>query len=329
MVPVCFTIVLGLAAVPCRVDAQAVTGLSFATPGARANAMGGTFIAVADDASAAIANPSGLVALTRPQVYLEFTSAEAQDLFAPSGVTPIGSPNLRNNSLSFFSVSAPVGARVTVGATRYQFFKVAEDADFPNAIHGSAEATGVGYSGSVAARINDQLRVGVTVGGDRSTTRVAFTQSGRSTPLTESSTEDTGVTAVFGALYQIGELVGVGASVTRGSENGQPNRFGVGISTRLSPQFLATVDLVRILSGFDVSELHAGGEYSLAAGANHAFVRAGAFFGTKIVDLECLLCEDNRGVTVGAGYTFGQRLQGDVAFVSLRKRIVASVAGRF
>jgi long-subunit fatty acid transport protein len=41
---------------------------NFSTPGARANGMGRTFIGTADDASAAVTNPAGLMNLTRPQV---------------------------------------------------------------------------------------------------------------------------------------------------------------------------------------------------------------------------------------------------------------------
>jgi len=43
---------------------------SFLPPGARAMGLGGTFIAIADDATASEANPSGLTILTRPEVSL-------------------------------------------------------------------------------------------------------------------------------------------------------------------------------------------------------------------------------------------------------------------
>jgi hypothetical protein len=49
---------------------------NFASPGARANAMGQAFIGVADDATAATTNPAGLVNLTRPQVYLEYKNTD-------------------------------------------------------------------------------------------------------------------------------------------------------------------------------------------------------------------------------------------------------------
>jgi len=45
---------------------------NFITPGARASAMGGAFIGLADDATAAESNPAGLVILSRPEVSFEY-----------------------------------------------------------------------------------------------------------------------------------------------------------------------------------------------------------------------------------------------------------------
>ncbi len=45
---------------------------NFVTPGARATAMGGAFIGLADDATAAESNPAGLVILSRPEISFEY-----------------------------------------------------------------------------------------------------------------------------------------------------------------------------------------------------------------------------------------------------------------
>jgi long-chain fatty acid transport protein len=45
---------------------------NFITPGARATAMGGAFIGLADDATAAATNPAGLTALAAPEISAEF-----------------------------------------------------------------------------------------------------------------------------------------------------------------------------------------------------------------------------------------------------------------
>jgi long-chain fatty acid transport protein len=45
---------------------------SFVNPGARSGAMGGAFVGLADDATAAEANPAGLTILTKPEVSMEY-----------------------------------------------------------------------------------------------------------------------------------------------------------------------------------------------------------------------------------------------------------------
>ena len=49
---------------------------NFDNPGARAVGMGGAFISLVDDATAAQSNPAGLVVLTRPEISTEFKYTE-------------------------------------------------------------------------------------------------------------------------------------------------------------------------------------------------------------------------------------------------------------
>jgi long-subunit fatty acid transport protein len=53
--------------------------LNFLNPGARSLAMGGAFLGMADDATASLANPAGLVILTKPEVSLEFSATNYQN----------------------------------------------------------------------------------------------------------------------------------------------------------------------------------------------------------------------------------------------------------
>lgn len=53
-------------------DIYAQFQFNFITPGARATAMGGAFIGLADDATAAATNPAGLTALQEPEVSAEY-----------------------------------------------------------------------------------------------------------------------------------------------------------------------------------------------------------------------------------------------------------------
>ena len=74
--PTCFMVTLLLLLPAARLAAQltppdagsASPTFSFFPPGARSLGMGGTFIAIADDATAAEANPAGLVILSKPEV---------------------------------------------------------------------------------------------------------------------------------------------------------------------------------------------------------------------------------------------------------------------
>ena len=62
-----------LASLGAPAPAQPLTSLefSFSNPGARSLGFGGAFVALADDATAAFANPAGLVQLSRPEISLE------------------------------------------------------------------------------------------------------------------------------------------------------------------------------------------------------------------------------------------------------------------
>ena len=58
---------------------------SFSTPGARSLGMGGAFLGLADDATAAYANPAGVTALSRPEVSLEARHWRFTNVFTDKG----------------------------------------------------------------------------------------------------------------------------------------------------------------------------------------------------------------------------------------------------
>jgi len=75
-------------------DINAGIQFDFSLPGARSLAMGGAFVALADDATAAYSNPAGLVVLNRPEFSLEgrgwgfqnFTADVGHVFGAPSNI---------------------------------------------------------------------------------------------------------------------------------------------------------------------------------------------------------------------------------------------------
>ena len=119
--------------------AQGVLTLEFgfSNPGARSLSLGGAFVALADDATAAYANPAGLTQLARPEISLEGRSWSYSTPFVvggrasgtPTGVGIDTTPNLRWDEstadftgLSFFSFVYPL-ERWSLALYRHQLAK--------------------------------------------------------------------------------------------------------------------------------------------------------------------------------------------------------------
>jgi long-subunit fatty acid transport protein len=71
-------------------DIESLSGLqfNFGNPGARSLGMGGAFLGLADDASAAEANPAGLTILRKPEISVEGRNFQEQQVFSTSGTYP-------------------------------------------------------------------------------------------------------------------------------------------------------------------------------------------------------------------------------------------------
>jgi long-subunit fatty acid transport protein len=67
-------LICALSSVEVRSQALSSIEFSFSNPGARSLGFGGAFVALADDATAAVANPAGLVMIVEPEISLEVRS---------------------------------------------------------------------------------------------------------------------------------------------------------------------------------------------------------------------------------------------------------------
>src|SRR5207302_5610989 len=74
---------------------------NFNNPGARSLGMGGAFVAVADDATAVIANPAGLVILQRPELSAEVKFTRFHNTFNAFSNTPEDGASNRVHSRDF------------------------------------------------------------------------------------------------------------------------------------------------------------------------------------------------------------------------------------
>lgn len=103
-----------------NIDVEALTGFqyNFGNPGARSLGMGGAFLALADDATAAESNPAGLTTLTRPEVSIEgrrITSRTQAPTGGQFGNITYSSREETQQVLSFASAVVPIGGFTFAG----------------------------------------------------------------------------------------------------------------------------------------------------------------------------------------------------------------------
>jgi long-chain fatty acid transport protein len=153
----------------------------FAPPGARALGMGATFVAIADDATAAESNPSGLTILTKPEISAHLRTTRFENEF----VNPfLGDPSQRGTfnskvfSPAFFSFVYPFkNAAVSVyyqQATNFKsasFFQdqgeIFEGSPANFALTSRAEVLLENLGASLAYKIGPKLSVGASVRASR------------------------------------------------------------------------------------------------------------------------------------------------------------------
>ena len=182
-----------LTGVPKAAYAQSTSAINggiqfdFSLPGARSLGMAGAFVAVADDVSAAQANPAGLTVLSRPEISLEIRGWNFYSLSPDRGhafgdptnigtdvVSGIQNRTLRDTRASpgLFALAFPAGQWV-LAAYRQQFsrFKnrieeegpyltVPQGVDRTNPVTGLIDLDIVDYGFSVGRRINPRWSIG-------------------------------------------------------------------------------------------------------------------------------------------------------------------------
>ncbi|MDJ0793541.1 MAG: outer membrane protein transport protein [Woeseiaceae bacterium] len=164
--------------------------LSFSDPGARSMGFGGAFVALADDATAALANPSGLVQLARPEVSIEARNWSYSTPYTnrgrvenlPSGVgidSTAGLVSSRSkydvDGLSFVSIAYPIG-NWSVAVFKHEYADIEFAGETQGLFGGGSSCCQTriwdqrstsdldisSYGLSVAYRVNDKLSIGAT-----------------------------------------------------------------------------------------------------------------------------------------------------------------------
>jgi long-chain fatty acid transport protein len=174
---------------PAQTTAEVNAGVqfNFSTPGARSLGLGGAFIGLADDATAAYANPAGLTVLSEPEISFEGRNWSYNNSFVNGGRL-IGSPSgtgidtvagLRagdsestENGVSFLSAVYP-RRRWAVALYRHQLAKYQAEFTTPGAFTQPAQRTRpkinsfsldvVHFGLAGAFRLGDRLSLGAGI----------------------------------------------------------------------------------------------------------------------------------------------------------------------
>lgn len=185
-------LLLGAMLVPVSGSAQEAIvplQLSFSDPGARSMGFGGAFVGLADDATAAIANPAGLTQLLKPEISIEarhwrhsipYTEGGRLENL-PSGIGIDTTAGLRRSTseynvsgMSFMSFAYPAG-NWSLALYRHQLADLEFSGETQGIFHGGTDCCQardvdqrfasnlkmVSWGLSVAYRLNDRLDLGL------------------------------------------------------------------------------------------------------------------------------------------------------------------------
>lgn len=233
-------------------DVNSVIPFNFANPGARSLGMGGAFLALADDSTAAYTNPAGLSQLLQPEVSAEgrHTSfsvpylnggSYSVDPFDRSGLNSANADSSKNN-LSFLAVTFPHD-RWSFAFYRNEILRydntfgdsldpttvevpgLGTDDIFP--IAGRQSVKIVDYGFSTAFRVSDTVSIGAGLGYykfdinavvGRFTDNVFYTTPGQLLNTQEQFGSDNDVAFNLGALFKLNENWSAALAFRRGPE---------------------------------------------------------------------------------------------------------------
>ena len=218
----------------------------FVTPGARAVAMGKTFIGLADDATAAVSNPAGLSNLLEQEFSFEFTGTRIRhQRFFPSVAAQVQTFGGLVLTPSFFSYVVPVG-RSTIAVFRDSAQNYREAYEIGDRFVPSLNATEDGNFGTISAQIERYglggayvLNRYVSVGGSATLASLDLASEARSgTPLnprngTNTIDSDLQWSGLVGVLVKPTSRLALGVTFNKGAV--------FEIKTRLFGNFLFTL----------------------------------------------------------------------------------------
>lgn len=272
----------GNASAQVNAESFAKLGFNFSPPGARSAAMGGAFIPLADDATAAESNPAGLTVLLNPQISLEFKGIRYTRRLAPEagGRPDTGSEFQDERGFPSFASAVYPTERATVGLFRHELVNyrgtlvsngAEENRLFPFTSIVDLKVENIG--GAVAVELGSEISLGIAAGISRLDLQVDFPRYGASRleqAFLQSRLEAAETGSDFfvnaGLMWRPDEVVSIGAVFKRRpSFEGiryrlsdfqeteirtvdgvlkVPDSFGAGISVRVTELLTVSADAV-------------------------------------------------------------------------------------
>jgi long-chain fatty acid transport protein len=227
-------------------DTESLSGaqFNFSNPGARSLGMGGAFIALADDATAAIVNPAGLMQLSSTQFSFELRSTQFDTPFVSGGtyaINPLDRSGLRFGTSSEDRFGIGFAAYTRFGERFSWSVYYHELGSFENSLsNAGVNLTGSqfspfidpytaslnykvdGFGGAVSTKIGDKFLLGFSLTSYRfefDNTRTQFDSSQATRPVrnrvAEREIDSSDVGAGIGFLFKPTEQLSFGLSYSR------------------------------------------------------------------------------------------------------------------
>jgi long-chain fatty acid transport protein len=250
----------------------------FNNPGARANGMGGAFIAAADDATAAYSNPAGLTILKNPEIAVEAKltkykssvySLAFDDDLGESRIVEVENDN-RVANISFLSLVYP-GKDAVFSLFRHELASTDTDSEFIGIIgrtstKANQQMSIVTLGFSAGFKVNNRLSLGAGISFSELNIMNTFVYDSRAVPPGPANDpSDSATHGTVGVLWNPTEKLSFGATYKYGPEfnykvtsvvRGQPNFkdkmkvpdiYSFGIAYRPTPSLLMLSDINYIL----------------------------------------------------------------------------------
>lgn len=249
---------------------------SFSNPGARSLGFGGAFAALADDATAAYANPAGLVQLTKPEVSLELRlrrSAGAEREASGSAGGSFGAVVVPRGPWSFALYGHQLARFDQTSEFRVLFPSFFGSPELTARVREQVDLDVLLVGGAASRRFGDHFSLGLAVAHTSvslSSTAELFSSSSEREQdrLGTASLEiDRGVwTVQAGALHRISDRWSLGYFLRQGTDAEGPARFEPAPNPAFRIELPAKARVrVPFVSGLGVAYRSKGGAVTLAA----------------------------------------------------------------